>query len=302
MASPGNRGGGSPVEYAVTEVHVGTERGRFAARAVGNPGGRIVIAVHGFADHPASFDDLGRHLAGHGFVTVAPYLRGHAPSPLDGELGYRSWAKDLAAVLQELSPEQPAFVVGHGEGAWIVDHLLGESDGGGLVGGAVALGSAHPATVLRAMKLHPGTAWSMRHLSLPQLGSWARRKVERDHFAYLAALRRRWSPAHDLDKADLDLIRDMYVASSARPMELLRMRDLAALTEQASPAPVLTVLGDDDGACSPRVVIGRHRGGNSRSEVRVLPGVGHYPHLEAPETTHQLVAEWFETSTVSPVL
>lgn len=54
------QGGGDPrVDYAVTDVHVDTAGSRCAVRAVGNPGGPMVIAMHGFADHPA-------HLVGPG--------------------------------------------------------------------------------------------------------------------------------------------------------------------------------------------------------------------------------------------
>jgi pimeloyl-ACP methyl ester carboxylesterase len=68
-------------------IAIDTARRRFAARALGRPGDPAVICLHGFPDDAGTIDGLLPRLAASGFRAVAPYLRGYAPSPLEGPYG-----------------------------------------------------------------------------------------------------------------------------------------------------------------------------------------------------------------------
>ena len=48
-------------------------------------------------------------------------------------------------------------------------------------------------------------------------------------------------------------------------------------------APVLLVTGEEDWSCKPENVRRTYEQLTCRKELEVLPGVGHFPHMEAPE-------------------
>lgn len=283
------------MDYAVTDVHVDTAQARFAVRAVGNPGGPVVVALHGFADHPATFDALGRHLAAHGYVTVAPYLRGHAPSPLDGGPSLSAHAADLHALVDELSPDRPVLLIGHGEGAWVVHQALGR---GMKAHKVVALGAAGPDVVQHLMRRDPRVAWSMRHVLLPRMGSWGRRRILGSDAQAITALWDRWSPGYRPPTEHMERIAATFRSSGSGPLGLL---DLASAEPGSAVAreSTLCLMGENDAAVPPHLLPGRHsmltgrRSTLSGAHMRVLPGVGHFPHLEAPEVTFDAITQWF---------
>ncbi|MDO5619639.1 alpha/beta fold hydrolase [Kocuria sp.] len=312
------------MEYAVTDVHVDTYRGRFAVRAVGNPGGQIVIAVHGFADHPASFDQLGRHLAGHGYVTVAPYLRGHVPSPMTGGMSIQDHAADVRALARELSPDQAVRLVGHGEGAWIVHQALVQDRVGVTpadqelagddelqitpidgtpesprIGPTVLLGSPEPPVVRGLLLRHPGLAWSMRHLALRRTGRWGQEQIRRNEFAALPHLWRRWSPGNHMPAHHAQRVRDMYTHSMPHPLNLLDLPSAAATTEHTGQS-VLCIMGKNDAAIPPHLLPGRHARATT-SQLIVIGNAGHFPHLEAPDATFAAVTAWFADRSLAEV-
>src|SRR3972149_3445828 len=81
--------------------------------------GPLVLCLHGFPDHARSFRFQLPALAKAGFRAVAPYLRGYAPTdvPANGPSQAAARARDAAALLDALSPGEPAYVFGHDWGA-----------------------------------------------------------------------------------------------------------------------------------------------------------------------------------------
>ncbi len=81
--------------------------------------GPLVLCLHGFPDHARSFRSQLPALAKAGFRAVAPYLRGYAPTdvPPNGPYQAAALATDAAALVEALSPSEPAFVFGHDWGA-----------------------------------------------------------------------------------------------------------------------------------------------------------------------------------------
>src|SRR5205807_3317041 len=81
--------------------------------------GPLVLCLHGFPDHARSFRFQLPALAKAGFRAVAPYLRGYAPTDVPEAGPYQSaaLAKDAVALIDALSPKEPAFVFGHDWGA-----------------------------------------------------------------------------------------------------------------------------------------------------------------------------------------
>lgn len=276
------------MDYAVTDVHVDTARGRFAVRAVGNPGGSMVVALHGFADHPATFDAMGQHLATHGYVMVAPYIRAQAPSPEVGADSLPGHAADLQALVDELSPDRAPLLVGHGEGAWVVHQALAN---GLMAHRVLTMGTPAPEVVQLLMRRDPRVAWSMRHVLLTRMGSWGRGRLGRTGEAELAALWKRWSPAYHLPPDHLQRITSIHGSRAEGSLGLLDLAGWRSGNDQMRQR-ILYLMGEDDGALPPRLVPSR-RGTVTDAQVRVLPGVGHFPHLEAPQATFDAATEWF---------
>lgn len=57
--------------------------------------------------------------------------------------------------------------------------------------------------------------------------------------------------------------------------------------------PLLLLAGADDGCMDPKYFT--EDGLAPGSEVAVLPGAGHFLHLEQPEAVAKLVLQWFRT-------
>jgi pimeloyl-ACP methyl ester carboxylesterase len=55
---------------------------------------------------------------------------------------------------------------------------------------------------------------------------------------------------------------------------------------------VLQIHGEHDGCVLPRWARESSRWAGGRSRLEMLPGVGHYPHLEAPDAVSELLVEW----------
>jgi pimeloyl-ACP methyl ester carboxylesterase len=85
--------------------------GRFALLRAGQ-GQRLLILLHGFPDHPPSFEPLIALLAAGGYTVVVPWLRGYAPSTLDGPYDIGRIAQDVLELASALGHERFSLV-GH---------------------------------------------------------------------------------------------------------------------------------------------------------------------------------------------
>lgn len=101
------------------ETGFDTARGRVAALRFGTPGGRRVLALHGWLDNAASFVPMAPFLAAHDVVAID--LIGHGGSshvPPGFDYSFVDWLHDVLDVLDALD--------------WPEVHLLGHSLGGAL--------------------------------------------------------------------------------------------------------------------------------------------------------------------------
>ena len=112
----------------IDRFDVAVSGGSLAAYRFADSGGRkpAVLAAHGTTASSYSWLALARALAGRAAI-VAPDLRGRgASNELPGPYGLASHVADLVACLDQLEVEQPAVVVGHSLGAYIVAALAAE--------------------------------------------------------------------------------------------------------------------------------------------------------------------------------
>lgn len=298
------RGRGVPVATIMVmdfaEITIATDRLAFPALAAGD--GPVVVCWHGFPDHPATFGPLAQRLVAAGRRVVAPFLRGHHPATADA-LTYAdglTLAADGAAVAAALSPDG-VDMVGHDIGAGIVGRVLAAWPH--LVRHAVTMAVPPPAT-LRAMLGDPEQLRRFFYLWLFQVPGVAEAVLAADRglVDYLWAT---WSPGLTDLGAHRNRVHDLYgdprLAANAlriyranfdRTLHDPDLAPLAATTEAPAARPMLVLAGADDGCIPPAMFAGARHGLAAGSRVDVVPGAGHFLHLEQPDLVAGLVLDW----------
>lgn len=274
------------------DLFIPTQRGRFAARAMGPAEGPAVLLLHGFPDGPGTFAELMPALAAAGFRAVAPWLRGYAPSPLTGEFGPTALGADLLALGDALGATR---VIGHDWGALAVYAALALAPQ--KLSAAVTLAVPNIYAAMRNAPRTPPTRqlWRSRYILLFQIPG-AERWLRRRDFAYVDTLWRRWSPALPPPAAHLRAVKAGLLASGVAPLTHYRemVRGLAAGIPRPplSTTPVLYLAGTADGCIGWE--LGRDQGQwftKSYTE-RIYPGAGHFLHLERPREVAADILAW----------
>lgn len=257
----------------------------------------LVLCVHGFAGCWSDYADLLVPLAAAGWHAVAVDLRGYGESDKP-PTGYDlpTAVADLTGLIQALGYSE-AVLIGHGEGA--ATCLSAAALAPQHVRAIVSLSCPHPLTLRAAWWRDPQQWWSVMRPTLyrlvPHLTEWlltrrrgyamhrrlaagsapgfltspagqraehrARITIRIPRVAQCAARYRRW------------IVRGQLSRSGRRFFRALR-------TPLAQ--PVVVVQGELDPWVTRRSVLDMGRYATS-STIHVLPGVGHFVPLEAPE-------------------
>src|SRR5438105_756808 len=117
--------------------------GGFHAIVEGDPEHSPLVWLHGFPDHPPTAAPFLRELARRHRV-IAPWLRGYAPSPLDGPFDLETLARDVIAMIDALGA--PVDLAGHDWGAAITYAVCALAPD--RVRKAITLALPHPLTFL----------------------------------------------------------------------------------------------------------------------------------------------------------
>ena len=146
-----------------SESHLDVSGGRALFRRSWIPSQpeRVLVLVHGYAEHSGRYEAMGAWLAERGCAVHAYDQQGHGRSD-----GIRGFARDFSELLDDLDavldaakaahPELPAFVVGHSMGglvaaAWAVER--GEGAAGVVTSGAaLSLGAVVSRTRLLMLR------------------------------------------------------------------------------------------------------------------------------------------------------
>jgi pimeloyl-ACP methyl ester carboxylesterase len=279
---------------AAAPPRVDTPGGTFSYEAAGPRDGTLVLCAHGFPDHPATFRPLGSALAAAGFRAVAPWLRGYAPSTLEGPFGVERIAADLVAIARALSPSRKAMLVGHDWGAVAAYAALARHPE--VFARAVTLAVPHPLAFARNLVASPAQLRRSGYMALFNVPG-SEHLVARDHFAFVDRLWRTWSPGFTPDAAYMAELKDCLGRSMPRPVLYYRAlaRDLPAGLRDPLPkieVPTLYMHGTDDGCIGPALARGQER--LFRADLRSVsvPRAGHFLHLEAPGEVAHEVLDW----------
>ena len=263
---------------------------RFSALTCGDRG-PLALCLHGFPDCEHTWRHLLPLLAGAGFRAVAPAMRGYAPTdvPADGDYRVSTLADDANALHESLGGDDAAVLVGHDWGAMT----------------AYAAASAAPDRWRRvvAMAVPPPPVASSAFFDYDQLKRSfyvylfqtpiAELIASADDLAFIERLWRDWSPSYDGSR-DLPhvkaAVRDPANLSAA--IGYYRAMFGGGVPGDTPAQPTLYLHGKEDGAFLADRVPESSAHLSPQSRVEVLPGVGHFLHLEQPDIVNKLVLDW----------
>ncbi|MDX2600334.1 alpha/beta hydrolase [Streptomyces caniscabiei] len=256
--------------------------------------GPLVLCLHGFPDHAASWTETLDRLAQEGYWAVAPAQRGYWPGGAapDGSYLVSSTGQDALALIEALGREQ-ADLIGHDFGA----------------AAAYAAASLDPTRVRKLVGMSvPPARQLLTALATDgdqQRRSWymfffqtalAEAAVEQDDLAFIDRLWREWSPGYEPPEAEraalketlrapgvmteiLGYYRQLFTFPADEASRTLLARAIGDLT-----VPSLYLHGADDNCISVELSDGMDDLFTNGFERIVVPGAGHFPHLEQPKT------------------
>jgi pimeloyl-ACP methyl ester carboxylesterase len=266
--------------------------------------GPLAICLHGFPDTAHTWRHLLPALAGAGYRAVAPWLRGYAPTgvPADGWYQNGALVRDAVELHAALDGAADAVVIGHDWGARAAN-------------GAAGFAPDRFRRVV-TMAVPPAGAVAEGFFSFRQLKrSWymfffqhplADVAVGMDDLDFIDHLWEEWSPGYTASDDDRRWVKEALAAPANLAAALgyyratlqfeLQVPELAA--EEAAvgavpPQPHLYLHGVDDGCMGIEIA---ERAGTyltaPGSRVELVPGTGHFLHLEAPDAVDALVLDF----------
>lgn len=243
--------------------------------------GPLLIAIPGMGETRHQYRLLRARLVAAGYRVVTMDVRGQgASSARWSDYSARAVGGDALALIGQLGRRQ-AFVLGNsfaaGAALWAAHEQPGAVLGIGMLG-----------PILR----EPPTGFFTRLvLDLGLAGPW-RTKFWMSYWDGLFPLRR---PA---DHADY---RRQLVSMLREPGRMDALRTMIGLSKAATEAlvgrvdvPVLVVMGDRDPDFADPVAEAAWISRTAPARVMLVPGAGHYPHVEAPDTVAAEILHFFQ--------
>jgi pimeloyl-ACP methyl ester carboxylesterase len=262
--------------------------GEFAYLERGQRDAPLVILAHGFPDQPQTFAPLMAHLCAAGYRCVAPYLRGYAPSTLEGPYDRQRVGDDLADLAEALSPDVPVVLVGHDWGAAATYTAI--SRWPQRFRRAITLAVPHVAAFERNLRGNVAQQRRSAYMAFFMLPLVPERVVPRKDFAYVDTLWKRWSPGFAPDPEYMQALKACLKASMPAPIGYYRaLRPSNTRLRQARLdarvpiyVPSLHLHGADDGCIAFDMGAGQERYFKGEFHSECLTGLGHFLHLEDP--------------------
>ena len=269
--------------------------------------GPLVLCLHGFPDNAYTYSDLLPGLAEAGLRGVAPFMRGYAPTTASPDARYQSvlLAQDAIALRNALGGER-AFLVGHDWGAAATFGAVALAPD--RFERIVTIAAAHPAAVrgnlTSSYERHKGI-WHAYFFQMP----FAEEVVAANDFAFLEQWWRDASPEYDpspviervkatfrkpgVVTAALDYYRHTFHPANRDPA----LQDLQRRISSApTPVPTLAFHGTRDRPGRLEAFEGMDDLFLKGLEKVVVPGAGHFLHLERPHDVNRRIVEFFKAA------
>lgn len=268
--------------------------------------GPLVLFLHGFPEFWWGWHGILPAIADAGFRAVAVDLRGYGASdkPPRGYDGYTQ-AADVVGLIRALG-ERSAALVGAGYGgmvAWTAAAFHPR-----MVRRLVVMGAAHPLRLRAAVFADPrgqlAAAAPVLRFQLPRY----EHLLTRDRAAPIGRYLRRWGGPGWVASPSFDVVTERYREAMRIPQvafcalegyrwafrSVLRLHGyrFVKLLQQPIITPTLQLHGALDTAVLPRTALGSGRYVIAAYEWRLLPGIGHFPHLESPDPVTGEILRW----------
>jgi pimeloyl-ACP methyl ester carboxylesterase len=252
--------------------------------------GPLVLLLHGYPETARSWAAVQKRIAAAGYRVVAPYMRGYPPTDFAADYSVKALGLDVLALIDLLSEDQTAVVVGHDWGAAAAYRAAAEDPS--KIRKLVAVAIPHPRSIAGDLTVF----WDAPHFVYYQF-PWAERLLWSKDFAHVERIYRQWAPSYDPPKEVIDDIKATLRVPGATASTLgyywaLFMADRAdseAAAAKDLPMPALMITGDED------IPMRSGRYDKARAaftgpyKLVTLGGVGHFPQLEAPDQTAEAI-------------
>lgn len=268
----------------------------------GSSGRPLVLCLHGFPDVPRTWEPMSDRLVRAGYRVVAPWMRGYAPSTLEGPFDLESLATDVVALADELSADEPVYLLGHDWGAAVAYAALATAPA--RFRAAATFAVPHPIAVEKNLVRQPAQFKLSSYMGVFQVPKLSERLVARNDFAYVERLWRAWSPGFEPSVAHLAEVKGCLRASLPAPLAYYRalrsfttLRSLHRLfLREPISVPTLYVHGQDDGCIRPELSNGQQAFFTGPYERILVPNAGHFAHLEQAESVGEATLGWFRAA------
>jgi pimeloyl-ACP methyl ester carboxylesterase len=284
-----------------THREVTANGARFHLVEAGPEDGPLILLLHGFPEFWWSWRHQLVGLAGAGFRVVAPDLRGYGGSDKPPR-GYDQYtlSSDVAGMIRALGAPR-AHLVGNDWGgllAWAVGTLHPS-----IVASLTILDMPHPVRLRDALLREPAQIKASSYIGFFQLPKLPEARLVKDDAAYVERLLRRWGGPGFPDAETAARCRAAMqisgVAHSSMEWYRWAVRSLTRpsgvrflkLMSGGVQAPVLQLHGALDRCLLPSTAEGSGAYAHGGHTMRVLEGIGHFPHQECPDLVNALIAE-----------
>jgi pimeloyl-ACP methyl ester carboxylesterase len=241
-------------------------------------------------------------IAAAGYKVVAMDLRGYGGSDHTPH-GYdpMTLARDVVGVIKVLGYSE-ASIVGQGWGgflAWSVAAMHPE-----MVTAIAPISMPHPARLRRAILKDTVQRKALSYIYAFQLPWYPEYKLTKNEAAEVEVLLRKWSGSEWPDAETAKVYRAAMLghASAHCALEYHRWalrsipradgRRFQRNIRKPITCPVLQIHGELDNSISPRSATRSNDYVHGTFEWELVPGVGHFPHEEAPELVSDLLVRW----------
>ncbi|GAA1858760.1 alpha/beta fold hydrolase [Microbacterium koreense] len=209
-----------------------------------------------------------------------PDLRAHGDSDPDGDFGLDEWLSDIEAFIDQVGPAVPA-------------HVVGGSLGGSL---AVCLAGSRPEAVLSITAIGS---------SLNFEGADAQAVLDVfDEYGVPGTFEKVFPEITFGPYVDRGIIDLGIRLSNPNPVEIVkRVWEATVYSDSTDRAaridvPTLVLTGQFDGTCTPE--LGMQMARALRTELVLMPDIGHMPMLEAPARVAHLVSAHLDHTERTP--
>ena len=281
---------------------------KFSALSCGfneNPGGPLVICLHGFPDSARTFRLQLPALAKAGYRVIAPTLRGYEPSSQPDNQDYTmlSLGEDIVAWIDHMN-EQKAHLIGHDWGAAIA--YVAGAQAPERFSSLTAITAPHIARATRIIRNVPRQMLLSWYMMFFQLRGISETAVRRNNWSLIRTLWKNWAPGYQLPQSEWELMLKQfdqpgavraalsYYRQNTSPGVFLGWRNLGLKSLKSVPVRSLVICGMDDGCFDHRIYDHVFSPEDFPEGIRIakIEGAGHFPHQEKPEEINSMLLDW----------